>query len=113
MRPKKPNVYVVSKGFHDWREAMKWGNVIFLAKGQMDRLDSSAMLRLFLPVMSQAGPDDMIVLSGLTVMCSVATGIYAAKYGYVTFLLWDGQKQRYEKHYCPMNNAALQELEQS
>lgn len=81
-------VYIVNKSAHDFSEADKYGEVIFLSSGSMDRYATNNMLRVFSEAMVDSGPEDYIVPCSLNVMNSIACAVFAKKHGTLNLLLY-------------------------
>jgi len=103
-----PKVYIVSKGYHDWSAAERFGKIIFLARDQMERTSVSFMLRTFIPKMRGSKPDDFIVVTGLTVMCVIAAAIFVLKHKRLNLLLWNAPKGDYEQRLIPFDDIELE-----
>lgn len=88
-----PNVYVVNQGCHDYSKAEEFGKLVFLSEVSMDRFDTSKIWRKFHPVLSHASNKDWILLSGLTVMSLIASGILIAKFGKLNLLIYRNTKK--------------------
>lgn len=91
----QPRVYVVSKGFHDWSAAAKYGQLVFLSTEPIGRTAVSSMMRQFLPELEKSDPNDLIVITGLSVMCSLACAIFYSKHGRLNLLLYDASGNKY------------------
>jgi hypothetical protein len=94
---KKRKVYVISKGYHNWEPAEFYGELIFLSTTPLGRTSVSNMVRMFEPVLEESEPDDFIVISGLSVMCSLACAIFAMKHSRLNLLLFDAATEKYVK----------------
>lgn len=94
---KQRKVYVVAKGFHDFSAAEQHGELVFLSTEPVVRTAVSNMLREFLPKMADSNPDDFIVITGLSVMCSVACVIFVLKHKRLNLLLFDVASEKYVK----------------
>ena len=88
-----PNVYVVSNSAHDFSEAKKFGKLIFLSEGAMNRYHCNNMTRQFDECLKNSTPDDYILLCGLSVMNSIACADFAFRHGRINLLLF--RKGRY------------------
>lgn len=85
---KMPKVYIVNKSAHDFSPATRWGNIVFLSEGPMQRYSVNNMHRRFFDVMKDSSPDDFIVPCSLNVMNSIASAIFAHKHGRLNLLLF-------------------------
>ena len=95
----KKKVFIVSDASgHDMSPAEKNGDLVVLSKGSVDKYNTSYMVRIFTPILDESKAEDFILVSGPTVMNTVACGIFAAKHGRLNLLLWrveDGGEDRY------------------
>ena len=87
-------VYIINRGArHDFSRAEGFGELVFLSEGIINRLDTGLMLRLFMPQLLKSHKDDYIVLTSLSVMCSIACAIMGALHGKLNILIYN--KGRY------------------
>ena len=93
-------VYVVNKGGHDLSAAEKWGELVFLSKGTMNRYATSNIYRKFVKRLENSSPQDYILLTGLTVMSAIACSIFVRKHGRLNLLLYHTSRtEGLEPHY--------------
>lgn len=91
-RDRRRKVYIVNKSAHNFSAAYKYGDVIFLSEGPMDRYSTNNMIRMFSLAMRGSHEDDYIVPCSLNVMNCVASSIFSAKHKHVNLLLFkDGR----------------------
>lgn len=83
-------VYIVNKSAHDFSAAERFGDVIFLSEGPMDRYSVNNMVRQFTEIMEGSESNDYIVPCSLNVMNSIASAIFAHKHGKLNLLLFKG-----------------------
>jgi len=83
-----PNVYIVNKSSHDFSPAEKYGTLVFLSEGSMNRYSTNHMIRVFSEKMKNSQPHDYIVPCSLNVMNSIACAIFAAKHKRLNLLLF-------------------------
>jgi hypothetical protein len=81
-------VYVVNKSNHDFREAEKFGELVFLSEGSMDRYEVNNMARQFKEKMVDSNASDHIVLCSLATMNSIACSLFALKHQTLNLLLF-------------------------
>ena len=93
----KRKVYVVSKGFHSFSAAEQYGELIYLSEVPIGRTQVSNILRMFIPKLANSKEDDLIVITGLSVMCALACSIFAMKHRRLNLLLFDAAKDGYVK----------------
>jgi len=80
-------VYVVNKSAHDFSEAEKYGELVFLSEGPMSRYAISQMERLFTHAMADSSPEDYILCTSLTQMNIVATYVFASMHARLNLLI--------------------------
>jgi hypothetical protein len=85
---KRKKVLVVNKSSHDYTQAKEFGDLLFITEGSLNRFATSKMYRLFEPFIAASQPGDYILLSGLTVMCSMFCGMFAAKHNRLNLLIY-------------------------
>ena len=83
-----PNVFIVSNSGHDFSDAKKYGNLMFLSEGAMDRYQVNNMLRQFKESMKISTPNDFILPCGLSVMNSIACATFVTLHGRLNLLLF-------------------------
>jgi hypothetical protein len=88
-------VFIVNKSCHDFTAAEQFGELKFLSVGSLKRYDCASMYRQFSEIMKSSKPDDYLLLSGLAIMNSVASAIFAHKHKRLNLLLWNSQKKEY------------------
>jgi hypothetical protein len=83
-----PKVYIVNKSNHDFSAAKKYGDLVFLSEGPMNRYSTNNMMRVFTERMKNSKPSDHIVPCSLNVMNSIACAIFARRHGTLNLLLF-------------------------
>jgi len=83
-----PNVYIINRASHDYTEAEKYGNIVYLSEGSINRYATNKIYRQFNEILKDSSPDDYILLTGLTVMTSIACSIFAVKHGRLNLLIF-------------------------
>jgi hypothetical protein len=84
-------VYIPNRGPHDYTEAEQYGRLVYCTEGSLDKFDVSQMFRELDDCFRNASPDDYILLTSLTSLCSVACAIFANKFGRLNLLIHRGQ----------------------
>jgi len=93
-----PNVYIVNKGCHDYSKAEGYGSLVYLSRDMYSRFSTGKIFRVFREQMKGSSSDDYILISGLSVMSSVACSIFAAKHNRINLLLFNSGP-KLEDHY--------------
>ena len=86
------NVYIVNKSAHDFSAAERYGRLVFLSEGPMNRYAVNHMHRLFSSAMHSSSKDDFIVPCSLNVMNAVACALFGAKHRQLNLLLFKDGK---------------------
>ena len=74
-------VYVLNNGGHDYRDAERFGGIVFCTEGSVNKWDVAQMYRELDDALLEAHADDYILLSSLTTLCSIAAAIMAGENG--------------------------------
>ena len=82
------HVYIVNKSSHDFSAAEKYGKIIFLSEGPMNRYSTNNMHRVFSDVLIGSAKEDYIVPCALNVMNSIACAIFSHLHGGLNLLLY-------------------------
>lgn len=86
----RPTVFIVNDGPHDFSEAKRFGEIVFLSHGPIDRYATNQMYRTFMEKLQDSSPEDYILSTALTQMNMIATAIMAHKHGRVNILIHHG-----------------------
>ena len=89
---REPRVYVPNKGFHDYTDAKRYGSLHFVTTGVQNKYGVSNMARCWMDALSDSSPDDFILQTSLSVLCSVGAAAFATIHGRVNYLLWQNDK---------------------
>ena len=85
-------VYVVNKSAHDFSSAKKFGHLLYMTEGRMNRFGTNDMVRRFQESMKKSKKEDYILLCSLNIMNSLACAVFARKHGTLNLLLFkDGE----------------------
>ena len=82
-----PNVYVINKCPHDFHKAERYGTLVFLSKGSMNKYAVNRIFRQFTEGLSKSSADDYILLTSLTVMSVIACCIFVLRHQTLNLLL--------------------------
>lgn len=86
--PRRPLVFVPNKSAHDFSSAGHYGELRFVTTGWIDRCGVNTICRMFAEAMADSEPGDYIVVSGLSILVSVAAATMAHMHGKVNFLIF-------------------------
>jgi hypothetical protein len=96
-----PTVFVVSNSAHDFNEAKKFGKLVFLSEGAMNRYHCNNQHRQFNEYLKKSTSEDYLLLCGLSVMNSIACATFAVLHGRLNLLLF--RKGRYVERNIVLN----------
>lgn len=105
-----PNVYVVNRGGHDHTDAERFGKILYLSEGAVNRYAVTVMYREFVEKMRNSQVDDYILLTGLSVMSSIACSIFARKHGRLNLLLYKATRTPGEEGHYIERKVVIDEL---
>ena len=88
MSEQRKKVFIVNKSSHDFKEAEKYGELVFLSSGPMNRYATNSMIRSFEDILINSSENDYIVPCSLNVMNSIACAIFANLHGRLNLLLF-------------------------
>ena len=94
----KNKVFIVNRSAHNFEPAKKYGDIIFLSSGLMNRYATNSMVRQFEEVMKDSTAEDYIVPCSLNVMNALACAIFAYKHGTLNLLLFKDGKYIERNH---------------
>lgn len=92
------NVYIVNKSFHDFSDAERYGKLVFLSEGKMDRYSVNDIARQFEEKMVDSTPEDYIVPCSLSSMNIVAVWLFGIKHKTLNLLLFKNGKGYIERN---------------
>jgi len=89
-------VYVLNMAAHDYSDARRFGELVYCTQGSIDKLDTSQMYREMFDAFDGSQEDDLIMLTSLASLCSVACSIFAVRHGRINLLIHtrDGYVER-------------------
>jgi hypothetical protein len=95
-------VYVLSDGGHDYTDAERFGELVFLNIPRHARWDVARLYEELQEGLKDATSDDLFIVSHLASHCCVATALLVEWFGKVNFLIY--RKDKYEEHRLVVNN---------
>lgn len=87
-----PKVLVTNHSGHDHSDAQRFGELVFMTQGPIQRYDTNNMYRSMAATIELSKPDDYILLTSLTSLCSIACSMFAFKHGCLNLLIWKGSR---------------------
>lgn len=84
----EPIVWVPNKAGHNFTDAERFGRLVYLTEGSINRYSANSMYRILSEQMEDASSTDYLLVSSLSILNSIASGILAYKFGLVNYLLF-------------------------
>ncbi|MCK5604594.1 hypothetical protein KAR91_22085 [Candidatus Pacearchaeota archaeon] len=81
-------VFIVNRSCHNFSAAKKFGELVFMTEGQINRYAISEVFRAFDEPLNNSHVDDYLLVSGMSTMLVVASSILANKHGRINLLLY-------------------------
>jgi len=81
-------VYVPNRSYHDFSEATRFGELIYLTAGKISILSIGRMYRTFMPVIQDSSKEDYILVSGPSVMTSILCSMFSIRHGVLNLLIY-------------------------
>lgn len=106
-----PNVYCVNKSGHDFSEALKFGDIIYLSDYAQPRFNTNNIYRTFKPILEASNQDDYILLTGLTVMNVIACSIFAILHNRLNLLIHQVEGNSYKARILDLHDIQSANIE--
>ena len=81
-------VFITNDSGHDYSDAERFGQLVYCTAGQLDKQDTAGMYRELSVALDESEPDDYLILSGLTSLCSIACSMLAQRHGCLNLLIF-------------------------
>jgi hypothetical protein len=81
-------VFILNRGAHDYSAAERYGDLVYVTDGLLSKLATGVMYRTLEDALSDSSPQDYILLSSLTTLCSLAVAMFAVLHGRVNLLIY-------------------------
>lgn len=91
-----PRVYVPNRGGHNYALAEKFGDLVFITTGRINKGQLARFAQEARRVMEDSEQHDYILVSGLTSVCAICAAVQAHKFPTVNLLIF--RKDRYYPH---------------
>ena len=84
----KSTVWIPNDSTHDFSSAERYGNLVYLTRGRVNRFSTSKLYREFVHLMKESTEHDYLVLTGLTMLNVLAASILAIKHKRINLLIF-------------------------
>lgn len=105
----KNKIYVINRSAHDYSGAEKFGEIVYLSEGSINRYATNKIYRQMNDVLKNSKPDDYILLTGLTIMASIACSIFSVKHNRLNLLLFRPNDHSYAERRIVFNETENKE----
>ena len=92
-------VFIVNKGGHNHEDAERFGDLVFLSEGNINRYAVNSIYRRFATILKDSSPEDYLLITGLSVMSSIACAIFSRLHGRLNLLLYKTTRGKKEGYY--------------
>jgi len=86
-------VFIVNKASHDHSDAERFGELVFLTEGAINRYATTSMFREFIAPLNRSSPEDYILPTSLTIMNIIACTIFGIKHKKLNLLIYKSDKK--------------------
>ena len=86
-------VYIINKGIHDHSDAERFGELVYLSEGAINRYATSNMYREFMERLRISQSCDYLLPTGLTIMNVIACSIFVLLHGRLNLLIFKACKK--------------------
>lgn len=83
-----PKVFISNKSPHDFRPAHRYGELVFVTTGDINKYAIGAMYRAFEEALKDSREDDFFLPTSLPILTSIGSGMLAYKHGRINYLLF-------------------------
>lgn len=88
-------VYIPNNSGHDFSDAEKYGDLVFITQGMIDRFKINTMFRATVEALNDSKPTDYIMVTGLTQINVIIASVFTQMHGRLNLLIYDVKKERY------------------
>lgn len=85
---RRPRVYVINRSAHDNSPAERFGELIYITEGRVEKYNTNQMYRIFVEAFADSQPSDYILPTSLNVLCCMACAVFARQHGTLNLLLY-------------------------
>lgn len=81
-------VFITNKGGHNYDNASRYGELIFVTEGTLNRFSTSTIYRAFVDAMADSSADDFMLVTSMNVVNAIGAAVFARKHGKLNLLLF-------------------------
>jgi hypothetical protein len=87
-----PSIFIPNKGSHDYSDALRYGTLVYITKGEQNRFAIGSMVRVWASIIKKSSPDDYILLSSLTNLVAIGCALFVLRHSKLNLLLFRNDK---------------------
>ena len=88
MEKRTKKVYVTNRGGHKYDAAEKYGEIIYVTEGTLNRFATSSLYRAFVDAMKDSEAEDFILITSMSMVNAIGAAVFARKHGCLNLLLY-------------------------
>lgn len=105
-----PKVYVPNKSYHDFSAAESYGRLVYLTEGIIRPNTSiNQLYRMIAPRIAGSDPDDMLLISSLSILNAIAASLLAQRHGCINYLIYHRGSYNHSRIVLPPNKEEKQD----
>jgi len=85
-------IFVANRSYHDYSDAERFGELIYLTDGSLRSFSVSQMFRVVEDHLIDSSQEDIILISGLSVFNSLLCGYFSYAHGRLNMLIYKRKK---------------------
>jgi hypothetical protein len=86
--PERPKVFIANKSYHNYSDAARFGDIVFVTEGDVNKFQIGKIYRDFEEALKESTERDFFVPTGLPILVGIGSAILAYKHGLVRYLLF-------------------------
>ena len=92
-----PKVFIVNKSIHDFSAAKDFGKIVYLSEGMVSRYNTTQIFRQVWHYLKVSDSNDYILITGLSVINSIACTIFGLLHNRLNLLIHDNKNNTYQE----------------
>lgn len=87
-----PKIFVANRSYHDYSDAERFGELVYLTDGSLRSYSVSQMYRIAEEHLTNSEPDDVILISGLSAFNAVLSAFFGKLHGRLNILIYKNRR---------------------
>lgn len=85
---KSRKVFITNRGGHSYEEAKKFGELVFVTEGTINRFAVTTLYRSFIDAFEGSSPNDYFLITSVNTLNAIGSAVFARKHGRLNLLLY-------------------------